>query len=234
MIKMDSVKAALTKKYKRSREVATNAHQTEWKNPDTKTKWVLRSLFSKENNKPWIYVNPITQFNEAGKKKYLLFAIERLQDVPRIDNSLVKIFDGHFISRYLERNNELEYSPYQVILDFPLNDNICLVEHFSQNVEWHLYMHRTGIAMIKNDPPFIYFDTYIHLSSIKEEQKRAVKEHLSKLHSANSVDYLKLYLILSSVPAWKEEYFPEEAFNNAKLRVKEINPEFLQTVLDLL
>lgn len=231
--KQDLINAELTKKYKHSKSVKPKTHQTKWKNPDTNTIWVFGSLFEKQNNKITVITYPITQFNdkEGGKdrNKYLLFAIDKFKYEPKFEEYLVKIFDGHFIKRFIERNGTPGLSPYQVILSLPLYDETRLVEHFSQNEKWYLYLHKYGIAMIKNEPPFLYFDTYITLSQLKEAQKTAIKEHLEKSKSVNPMNYLLLLHELGLNPEWESDYFPKESIEYAIKNLDDAELEVLKS-----
>lgn len=116
--KQDLIEEELTKKYKHSRTIKPKTHQTTWRNPDTNTTWILRSLFEKNNNKVTFLTYPITRFTdkEEGKdrNRYLLFLIDKLKQEPKFEEYLVKIFDGHFIKRFIERNEAVGLTPYQV------------------------------------------------------------------------------------------------------------------------
>ena len=139
----------------------------------------------------------------------------------------MKIFDCHFIKRYLERRASPGLSPYQVIVGFPLYDETRLVEHFTQNEHWYLYLDISGIAMIKNEPPILHFDTFITLLQLKETQKTAIKEYLEKLKDLSPLRYLVLLHEIRSNSEWERDYFPKESIDDA---ITKLNDEQLKVL----
>lgn len=199
--KMELMKSQLEKKTKKRKSVELYWNELNWKNPETKTQWNIHYAYSKKEGKLYVSYIPNISIEHNGIRNYLSFVNESDGRLLKLRGIIVKVFKGHFISRFKERLGETEMNPYAVINEFILSGEVGLVEDFKQNEKWILYLYRYGIAMIRVHDNFIVFDTFITLDELKTEQKKAINRYLNDLHP---MPFLVVTRYLLENPTWME------------------------------
>jgi hypothetical protein len=173
-----------------------------WKNPISKFEWQLHYEHYKTNKNYLISFIPITEYTSTkGEKIYISLSKEDSKYLPaslltlRLKNSthtcwrdpveflrenkiIINVFRGHFLKQYRTHLNN-DYNPYDIIGQFLFNKKSFLVDIFQQNEKWVMFLHNSGVAMIKETTNFHLFDTYVPVNKLYQDQIDAISNHLS-------------------------------------------------------
>ena len=188
-----------------------------WKNPVTKTCWEIYYVYVKYKTFKQIEFYPITSIERNGIKDYFLFYHKDVEKAKKREGFLVKIFKGHFISRFKKRAG-IDATIFDIIHNFQYSEKHTIVDYFKQKEKWLLYLNRYGIAFVKKDLSYLSFDTFIPPSELKSDQKKIILDHFEKLY--NTTDYPFL-LSLEESEYWKDFIDPKK-FNSVKKDFEEL------------
>ncbi len=197
----------------------------EWTNPTAGNKWIIHYGYIRYEKKIKTHFYPYTEFTtNKGEKAYLLISKDKqfsdssadLTKSPGVkfnrnseqhfgdfllkDHWTLNIFRGHFLFSFRDTVHNNDLTPFQIIQEFAANKKYRLVENFVQNEKWYLYMHRSGMAMIKEYSNYLLFETFISIDELKDDQLDAIKNHLQHL---DEHDYIPTAFYLMEGPQWR-------------------------------
>ena len=198
----------------------------DWINPVSKNKWVIHYGYIRNGKKTETHFYPYTEFTiTKGEKAYLLISKEvrfglysnklttssgatgqkldkseeDFGDFLLKNNWALNVFRGHFFSAFRDTVQNSDFTPYQIIHEFAANRKYRLVESFVQNKKWLMYLHRGGVAFIKEHKNYLLFDTYISFDELANDQLNAIIDHLQQL---DDQDYFATALHLMEGSEW--------------------------------
>lgn len=218
-----------------------------WESPLSKNKWTIYYCLFKKGKNIDIHFYPYIEFHTtSGEKVYLLISKETrfkisgsrltkstglkydknnkqdFKDFLLKHNWVINIFRGHFLHSFRDTIHNSEFTAYRIIYENAANKKYRLVKNFVQNQKWLLFLHKWGVAMVKEFDNYLLFETYIGFNELKVDQLDAIKIHLLKL---SDEDYLATTFYLIEGPCWRK-FIDKDRFQTIIDKVKGMNPEF--------
>ena len=196
----------------------------DWINPIGGNKWTIHYGHIRIGKKTITHFYPYTEFTATNKEKAFL-VLSKEEEYKISSNSLtslgskfgkntehdfgafllknywvINIFRGHFFKSFRETVQNSDFTPYQIIYEFASNRKYRLIESFVQKEKWFMYLHRWGVALIKEHQNYLLFETYISCAELKDDQINAIIEHLKQL---DENDYFATAFYLMEGPQWR-------------------------------